>query len=188
MDIELLIQTQKVFSCLFAGNDINAAEVKEVLDRQFSGDVAGIAVRPFHEGRSVKVTVTHEEGLNRDQHFAALREFATSRGWSWLILPDHAAVPEFRTAIVETFEELHGLNQVVNALQDNGIATVILPGGGPPPRNMSLDRDGLLFIGRTAECLRSATCSIFVGPDVPVDEPINGVLAGPPTDIVLFFE
>ncbi|MCC6547657.1 phosphoserine phosphatase SerB [Candidatus Sumerlaeota bacterium] len=110
MNIENIINQQGVF-CYFLGGDQLDLSLVEGVRQLLSPLAAGISARTLHNGRSIKVTVTHERDAERTKAFAQLKDFAREKGLAFAIYPDRAASPEFKVALMDMDSTL--INQEV---------------------------------------------------------------------------
>ncbi len=110
MDVNRLVESQGVFCLILAGDGVDAGALARS-EELLGGLEAGFSRRVLHPGRSVKLTVTHEPGIERGDLFNKLKLDARDRGLSCAIYPDLAAPPEFRVALMDMDSTL--INQEV---------------------------------------------------------------------------
>ncbi|CAN5398953.1 hypothetical protein BH09SUM1_BH09SUM1_26100 [soil metagenome] len=109
MNIENLVAAQPVFSVIFAGPQVPDSIISDA--KGIAGDECGFSIRILKAGQSVKLTVTHDDGLNTKDVFGKLKELGRRNDVSFAIFPGTADPPRFRFAIMDMDSTL--INQEV---------------------------------------------------------------------------
>jgi len=100
VDIEKMIQAQRLFSVVVAG-ELNEEELARRFSSVFGDEMVGLTSRVLTPGKVVKFVACHESTLPRGEVFGRIKAEARSSGLAFAIYPDLPDPPEFRVALMD---------------------------------------------------------------------------------------
>lgn len=99
-EINRLIQSQQVFSIIFAGEKLPEA-IEDQARELFDGQLVGLSVRLLKPGQALKLVVTHDTDFPREECYEELKALARRNDLNYAIFPNMSDAPEFRLAIMD---------------------------------------------------------------------------------------